>query len=181
MKKKILFVGASFAQVPPIKYAKKMGYYVVACDQNKKSPGFKYCDKSYIISTTNKKKIYELSKKLKINGIITYVSDTASPAVSYVAKKLNLKGLPIKAVNTLVYKNLFRKFLKKNNFNYPEFKIFRSKEKINNFIDKIGYPFFIKPIDSSGSKGVTKVVKKIFIKKAISEALNYSKKKKVYH
>ena len=178
MKKKILFVGASFAQVPPIKYAKKMGYYVVACDQNKKSPGFKYCDESYIISTTNKKKIYELSKKLKINGIITYVSDTASPAVSYVAKKLNLKGLPIKAVNTLVYKNLFRKFLKKNNFNYPEFKIFRSKEKINNFIDKIGYPFFIKPIDSSGSKGVTKVVKKIFIKKAISEALNYSKKKK---
>ena len=29
MKKKILFVGASFAQVPPIKYAKKMGYYVL--------------------------------------------------------------------------------------------------------------------------------------------------------
>jgi biotin carboxylase len=178
MKKKILFVGASFAQVPPIKYAKKMGYYVISCDQNKKSPGFKYCDESYVVSTTNKKKILEISKKLKINGIVTYVSDTASPTVSYVSKKLNLKGLPIKAVNTLVYKNLFRKFLKNNNFNYPDFKIFKSKEKIDNFIDKIGYPFFIKPIDSSGSKGVTKVVQKIFIKKAISEALNYSRKKR---
>ena len=57
MKKKILFVGASFAQVPPIKYAKKMGYYVISCDQKKNSPGFKYSDKSYVVSTTNKKKI----------------------------------------------------------------------------------------------------------------------------
>ena len=57
MKKKILFVGASSVQVPPIKYAKKMGYYVISCDQNKKSLGFKYCDESYVVSTTNKKKI----------------------------------------------------------------------------------------------------------------------------
>ena len=178
MKKKILFVGASFAQVPPIKYAKKMGYYVISCDQKKNSPGFKYSDKSYVVSTTNKKKNLEISKQLKINGIVTYVSDTASPAVSYVSKKLKLKGLPIKTVNTLIYKNLFRKFLKNNNFNYPEFKTFRSNEEINNFIDKIGYPFFIKPIDSSGSKGVTKVRNKNLIKKAISEALSYSKKKK---
>ena len=173
MKKKILFVGASFAQVPPIKYAKKMGYYVISCDQKKNSPGFKYSDKSYVVSTTNKKKILEISKQLKINGIVTYVSDTASPAVSYVSKKLKLKGLPIKTVNTLIYKNLFRKFLKNNNFNYPEFKTFRSNEEINNFIDKIGYPFFIKPIDSSGSKGVTKVRNKNLIKKAISEELSY--------
>ena len=62
MKKKILFLGASFAQVPPIKYAKKMGYYVIACDQNKKSPGFKYCHESYIISTTNKKKYMKYPK-----------------------------------------------------------------------------------------------------------------------
>ena len=155
-----------------------MGYYVISCDQNKNSPGFMYCDKSYAVSTTDKKKILKISKKLKIDGITTYVSDAASPVVSYVSKKLNLKGLPIKAVNTLIYKNLFRKFLKKNNFNYPEFKIFKPKEKINNFINKIGYPFFIKPIDSSGSKGITKVIKKKLIKKAISEALSYSKKKK---
>ena len=178
MKKKILFLGASYAQVPPIKYAKKMGHHVICCDQKKKSPGFKFCDQSYIISTTEKKKILEISKKLKINGIVSYVSDAASPTVSYVSKKLKLEGLPMKAVTTLVNKNLFRKFLKKNNFNYPEFKTFRNVEKINNFIDKIGYPFFIKPIDSSGSKGVTRVEKKNHIKKAVLEALSFSRKKK---
>ena len=54
-----------------------------------------------------------MSKKLKIDGIVTYVSDAASPTVSYVSKKLNLNGLPIKTVDTLVNKDLFRKFLKK--------------------------------------------------------------------
>ena len=177
-KKKILFVGASAAQVPPIKYAKEQGHYVIACDKNKNSEGFKYCDESHTISTTDKKKIFEISKKSQIDGIVTYVSDTASPTVSYVAKKLNLRGLPIKAVNTLVYKNLFRKFLKKNNFNYPKFKVFDSKKNVEKFIDKVGFPLIIKPIDSSGSKGVTKVRKKNLVNKAISEALNYSKKKK---
>ena len=177
MKKKILFLGASFAQVPPIKYAKKMGYHLISCDKNKNSPGFKYCDESYQISTINKHKIFDLSKKLKINGIVAYVSDAASPTASYVSKKLNLVGFPTNAVDILVNKNLFRKFLKKNGFNYPEFKVFRNKKNIDKFIKKIGYPFFVKPIDSSGSKGVTKIKKKNFLKKAISDALSYSRKK----
>ena len=178
MKKKILFLGASHSQIPPIKYAKKMGHHVICCDKNKKSPGFNFCDQSYVVSTTKKREILEISKKLKINGIVSYVSDAASPTASYVSKKLKLEGLPMKAVTTLVNKNLFRKFLKKNNFNYPEFKTFGSIKKIKNFIDKIGYPFIIKPIDSSGSKGVTKIEKKDHIKKAVLEALSYSRKKK---
>ena len=40
-KKKIMFLGASEAQIPPIKYAKKEGYYVISCDRKKDSPGFK--------------------------------------------------------------------------------------------------------------------------------------------
>lgn len=178
MKKKILFLGASHAQIPPILYAKQQGHYVISCDQNIKSPGFKYCDKSYTVSTIDKKKILEISKKQKINGIVSYVSDAASPTASYVSKKLNLNGFPIKAVNTLVNKNLFRKFLKKNKFNCPQFKTFSNDKKINKYVKKIGYPFFIKPIDSSGSKGVTKVMRKTLIKKAVIEALNYSRKKK---
>ena len=49
MKKKILFLGASNAQVPAIKYAKRIGLHVISCDQNKKSPGFKYSNENYII------------------------------------------------------------------------------------------------------------------------------------
>ena len=179
MKKKILFLGASHAQIPAIKYAKKIGLYVISCDQNKYSPGFKYSDENYRVSTTDIKKVLKISRKLKINGIVSYVSDISAPTAAYVSEKMNLAGNPFKAVNTLVDKELFRNFLKKNNFNYPKFRVFKNKRNLNSFIKKIKLPVFIKPIDSSGSKGVTKVKTYGQINNAIKIALKFSKKKKI--
>ncbi len=179
MKKKILFLGASQAQIPAIKYAKKIGLYVISCDQNKNSPGFKYSDENYRVSTTNKTKILKISQKLKINGIVSYVSDISAPTAAYVSEKMHLTGNSVKAVNTLVNKELFRNFLKKNKFNYPKFRVFKNKKNLNSFITKIKLPVFIKPIDSSGSKGVTKVKTYGQINNAIKTALKFSKKKKI--
>ncbi len=179
MKKKILFLGASHAQVPAIKYAKEKGFYVIACDQKKDSPGFKFSDEIYKISTINKTKILKISKKLKINGIVSYVSDISAPTAAFVSQKMGLIGNSTKAVNTLVDKELFRNFLKKNKFNYPEFKVFKNKKKLELFIKKTKLPVFIKPIDSSGSKGVTKVIKYDQIKNAMKSAIKYSNKKKI--
>ena len=113
MKKKILFLGASHAQIPAIKYAKKIGLYVISCDQNKYSPGFKYSDENYRVSTTDIKKVLKISRKLKINGIVSYVSDISAPTAAFVSEKMHLTGNSVKAVNTLVNKELFRNFLKK--------------------------------------------------------------------
>ncbi len=159
-------------------YAKKIGLHVITCDQNKNSPGFLFSDENYNISTVDKKKILKLSKKLKIDGIVSYVSDISAPTASYVSQKMHLVGNPIKAVNTLVNKRLFRNFLKLNRFNYPKFRVFENKKKLDIFIKKIKFPFFIKPTDSSGSKGVTKVKNYNEINFAIKLALKFSREKK---
>lgn len=39
MTKKILFLGAAPSQIPPIKYAKSQGYYVITCDYLPENPG----------------------------------------------------------------------------------------------------------------------------------------------
>ncbi len=179
MKKKILFLGASHAQLPAIKYAKQKGFYVIACDKKKNSPGFKFSDESYIISTTDKSKILKISKKLKINGIISYVSDISAPTAAFVSQKMGLVGNSPRAVNTLVDKELFRNFQKRNKFNHPKFKVFKNKKKLEQFIKQIKLPVFIKPIDSSGSKGVTKVKKYDQIKDAVKSAMKFSSKKKI--
>ena len=161
------------------KIRKKNGLICNQCDQNKNSPGFKYSDENYRVSTTNKKKILKISQKLKINGIVSYVSDISAPTAAYVSEKMHLTGNSVKAVNTLVNKELFRNFLKKNKFNYPKFRVFKNKKNLNSFITKIKLPVFIKPIDSSGSKGVTKVKTYGQINNAIKTALKFSKKKKI--
>lgn len=57
----------------------------------------------------------------------------------------------------LAYKDKFRKFLKDNGFNCPKAKCFSSIESANKGINIFSFPVIVKPIDSSGSKGVSKV------------------------
>ena len=40
-KKRILFLGGSYAQIPIIKEAKKKGWYIITCDYLPDNPGHK--------------------------------------------------------------------------------------------------------------------------------------------
>ena len=77
--KKILFLGASTQQIPPINYALKQGYYVITCDYFPNNPGHKLAHESHSVSTTDKEAVLVLARRLKIDGIVAYASDPAAP------------------------------------------------------------------------------------------------------
>lgn len=180
MKKKILFLGGAKHQIAPLIYSKEKGYCVVICDIIAECPGKKYSDKFYNISISNKQKILEISKKEKINGIISYASEVGSTTQAFVANKLGLPSNSLKSVQTLAYKNKFRKFLEKNGFFYPKNKVFSDYTKCNDFIKKsVGLPIILKPVDASGSKGISKIENLKDLKKNFQYAKKYSKQKKI--
>lgn len=179
MTKKILFLGAAPPQLPPIKYAKSQNYYVITCDYLPSNPGHQLADESYNISTTDKNKVLELAKKLKIDAIVAYASDPAAPTASYVAEKMGLVGNPCQSVLTLARKDLFREFLKKHNFNVPKSESFYELQEAKEWLQQIGLPAFIKPVDSSGSKGVTEITEFDELEVAFEYALSFSREKKV--
>lgn len=179
MQKKILFLGGSLFQIPPIKYAKEQGHYVITCDYLPDNPGHKFADEFHNVSTTDKDAILKLAKELKVDGIVAYASDPAAPTQAYVANKLGLPSNPYESVEILARKDLFRDFLKKHNFLVPKSNSFYRLEDAKNWIDELTFPIIVKPVDSSGSKGVTKVVKKEDIKKAFEYALIFSREKKI--
>ena len=116
MTKKILFLGAAPSQIPPIKYAKSQGYYVITCDYLPENPGHELADEYHNVSTTDKDAVLELAKKLEIDGIVAYASDPAAPTAAYVAEKMGLPGNPYDSVLILARKDLFRAFLKDNGY-----------------------------------------------------------------
>lgn len=179
MAKKILFLGAAPSQIPPIKYAKEQGYYVITCDYLPDNPGHKLADESYNVSTTDKEAVLELAKQLNIDGIVAYASDPAAPTQAYVAEKLGLPGNPYQSVLTLARKDLFRQFLKENGFNVPKSASFYNFESARKWAEKLKFPLFIKPVDSSGSKGVTEINSIECLNDAFHYALKYSREKKV--
>ncbi len=152
IKKKILFLGGAFSQIPAIKYAKEKGYYVITVDYLPNNPGHEISDEYHNVSTTDSYKIFKLAKRLKIDAISAYASDPAALTAAYVSEELNLIGSPCKSVEILSNKNLFRKFLLNNNFNTPWF--IDGINLINIENKYLGQKAIIKPNDSSGSKGV---------------------------
>ena len=173
--KKILVLGGNLFQLPAIKYAKKRGYYVITCDYLPDNPGHKYADEYHNISTTDKEAVLKLAKELSIDGILCFCSDPAAPTDAYVTDKMGITGNPYEKIKILAEKHYWRKFLSENNFCVPKAKAYTLFEEID--LDFWNYPVMVKPVDSSGSKGITKVYDKDKVYSAFNYALSYSRNK----
>lgn len=178
--KKILLLGGSIQQIPAIEYANGQNYYTIVCDYLPNNPGQHFAKKYYCISTTDKEAILEIAIKEKIDGIVAYASDPAAPVAAYVAEKLKLPTNPYLSVEVLAFKDKFRKYLRDNRFNSPKSESFYSFEDALGKLDQFKFPLMVKPIDSSGSKGVSKIQNKSEFEKAFNLAINNSRIKKLF-
>lgn len=174
-EKRILMLGGSPFQIPCIKYAKEQGYYVITCDYCPDNPGHQYADEYVNISTTDLEAVLRLAKEKNIDGILAYASDPAAPTAAYVAEKLNLSGNSFTSVKILSEKDLYRKFQHKNNFEAPKYGSFYSWNDFLKYADDFTFPVIVKPVDSSGSKGVTKVTDPNKMPDAITYAMKFTR------
>lgn len=168
--KKLLLLGGLKYLIPVIKKAKKLGYYVITCDYLPDNIAHQYSDEYHNISIIDKEKVLALAKKLEINGIMSFAVDPGVLTAAFVSEKLGLNSAgPYKSIEILQNKSKFRNFLKDNGFNVPKSKSYSDINKaINEFNFKL--PVIVKPVDSAGSKGVSKVSNIDDLKNAITFA-----------
>lgn len=170
--KRVLILGASMLQVPAIKKAKELGYYVGVIDYNNQAPGIKYADKYFNISTNDIEKVVEIAKEFKAEGILTLATDMPVRSVAAACKELGLLGItPETAIKATDKGEMMRAF-KANSVAHPWFYILSSKDELLLLENELIYPCIFKPTDSSGSRGVILVNNK----DEIHEAYKYSKK-----
>lgn len=171
-------LGGSLYQVYAIKEAVRLGYHVITCDYLPSNPGHKYAHEYYNVSTTDKNAVLELAERLQVDGIVAYASDPAAPTAAYVCEKLGLPTSPYASVEILSKKDLFRKYLREHGFNTPRAKGYTCYEDALADIDSFRLPVMVKPVDSSGSKGINKLTDKSQLKDFVEDALNYSRDKR---
>lgn len=164
-------------QLSAIKYAKSQNHHTICADYLKDSPGHNVANESYLVSSTDNEAVLNLAKKNKVDAVIAYASDPAAPTASYVSEKLGLIGNPYNSVLTLSRKDRFRKFLKDNKFKTPKFLVSDDLDLLQAHYSN--QKMVIKPVDSSGSKGVTVIENKQDIQKAFEDAMLYSRAGKV--
>lgn len=177
--KRILFLGASPTQIPAIRYALEQGYYVLTTDYLPNNPGHELAHESYNVSTTDFDKVLELASSLSLDGVVAYASEPAAPTSAYVSENLGLPGNSFETVSILTSKDRYRTFLETHGFACPRHRSFGSLMEARSTMAEFQLPVVVKPIDSSGSKGVTVLSDWRKLESAFSHALSFSCSKRV--
>lgn len=156
--KKLMILGGDNKSIPVIVAAKKRGYYTILCDYNNNLESIKMVDKFYCVSVFDKKKLYEIAKEEEVKGIVSYSSDKIALIACEIANLVGVTKNPVNSIETLIRKDKFRQFLKDNDFNVPHCEYFNELNiDVINKIKKMSFPLMVKPVDSAGSTGVTKI------------------------
>lgn len=173
--KKILLLGGSRYLLPVIKSAHELGLYVITCDYLLDNIAHKYSDEYVNVSIIDKEAVLEAAKKLEIDGIMSFATDPGVVTAAYVAEKLGPPyGGSYESVSILQDKGRFRRFLTEHNFNVPHAKSYEKLEDALCDTDFFTWPVIVKPVDSAGSKGVTRVDDTNELRRAIEYALEFS-------
>ena len=174
-QKKIMLLGGLRYLLPVIEAAHKLGYYVITCDYLPDNIAHKYSDEYVNVSIIDKEAVLAVAREKQIDGIMSFAVDPGVVTAAYVQDRMGLPAFgPYESVCILQNKDRFRDFLAKHGFNVPQAKGFSSVEEAMS--EKYWYPWpvIVKPTDSAGSKGVTRVDRLEDLEAALQTAFDHS-------
>ena len=173
--KKLMLLGGIRYLLPVIEAAHRHGYYVITVDYVPENIAHQYSDEFHNVSILDKDAVLQLAQELNIDGILSFGVDPGVVTAAYVAEQMGLSfQCSYESACILQDKSRFRQFLKDNDFNVPNAKGYSSKEEALADTAYYNWPIIVKPVDSAGSKGVTRVDELGQLSSAIDYALSES-------
>jgi biotin carboxylase len=180
VKKKVLNLGGAYSQIPMIQYAAKLGYEIITLDYLPDNPGHKYSHSYINCSTTDMDQVLANVQNANISAVLAYASDPSALTAAYVAQKLFLKGPSFSAVKILSEKDAFRSFQMSQGFSHPKFVSSNNLEALKKqILLNLTLPYYLKPVDAAGSRGVHKITHIHQLDEAFFDALSHSRVKRV--
>ncbi len=172
-QKKLMILGGSRYALPVIEAAHRLGLYVITCDYLPDNYAHRFSDEYCNVSIIDQEATLEAARRLEIDGIVSFACDPGVVTAAYVAEKMGLPNVgPYESVCILQNKGRFRRFLAENGFTVPTACQYVQGDTVDPSL--FHWPVIVKPTDSAGSKGVTKVERPEDLPAAIRHALDFS-------
>ena len=156
MSKKILIVGAGEAQLNLLHEAKELGYEIIGCDLRHGTEAERISDKFFHVNYMDKEAVLKIAKDENVDGVISN-SEPAMITVNYVATCLGLPGNTVESTEILMSKSKFRDLQKKVGVFFPVHIVVDTEDEAVEKAKALKYPIIIKPVQSSGSRGTTRI------------------------
>ena len=173
--KKLMILGGTRYAIPVIHAAHELGLYVITADYLPDNIAHKYSDEYCNVSIIDKEAILAEAQRLRIDGIMSFACDPGVATAAFVAERMGLPSVgSYEAVSLLQNKGRFRQFLTENGFNVPTARSYQDADAAFADAGLFHWPVIVKPTDSAGSKGVSRVDVPEALPAAIHQALNFS-------
>lgn len=173
--KKLLILGGSTNQQRLVEAANNAGIYTIVCNYKEDCAARSACCQFYLQDYRNKEQILAIAEKEKIDGVISN-SEAAMPIVAFVAERLNLPGNSVDGIGQLTSKTRFRELQRQCGIYAPRNFECDDWEELLKGINSLTFPVIVKPCESSGTRGTTRVdrLDTDILKKAFEECRHYS-------
>ena len=173
--KKLMILGGMRYALPVIKAAHELGLYVITADYLPDNIAHQYSDEYCNVSIIDREATLAAARKRQIDGIMSFACDPGVVTAAYVAEQMGLPSCgPYESVCILQNKGHFRSFLRENGFRVPEAKSYTCAADALQDAGRFHWPVIVKPTDSAGSKGVSRVDDPAKLEEAIQYALAFS-------
>lgn len=177
--KKVMIMGAGIYQVPLIKEAKKQGIRTIVVSRAGNYPGFALADQSYALDTKDEEAVLKAALAEKIDGICTAGTDVAVRTIGRVCREMNLCGIPYEAAARVTDKYRMKEAFAAGNVSAARSCRADSEEQALELFERMmrdgAQAVMIKAVDSSGSRGVTRVTTRAQARSAYAQALAVSR------
>ena len=178
--KKLLIPNGSFHDIPLIKTAKELGYYVITSGAAPDGKGHGYADEYVYGDFSDVELMLKIAKEKKIDAVCSNCNDFGYLSACYIAEKMGLGGHE-SYENALIlhHKDKFKKFAKANKMYSPIADDFCDAFSAYEYAETADYPIIIKPTDLGAGQGIHRADSITEAKKYIDEAFAKSKAKNI--
>lgn len=152
--KKVLIIGASILQLPAIRKAKELGYYVGVADYNPNAIGIVEADEYFNVSTIDVDGVVKVAQKFRPDGIMTLATDMPMRAVARACEVCGLPGISFDTSIKATDKGEMIKAFEAAEVEHPWYYIVQERSYLEKMIKELSYPCIMKPTDNAGSRGV---------------------------
>lgn len=155
----LIVVTGSRWQKHSILEAKKNGFKIFTIDADPNAPAFKISDAFLCVDILNIDKISKELDKLGIvpAGVSSFTSEAGMISAAIIRERYKLSGNSIDVCRNFTNKALQRKIWDVQGVPGPRWVVIETYEDFKSAIQSLGYPCISKPVDSAGSRGITKL------------------------
>ena len=172
MPQKLLLLGGSHAEIPLIKAAQELGWFVITTGNNRDGLGHPYANKTVFADFSNKEEMLALAKAENVQAVCSGCNDFSLLSTAYVCEKLGLSGHDSFATSLEIHhKDKYRALATRLEIPTPKAITVSVKQNCNfngnsnddnngDFADfekaiaNLSFPIIVKPVDLTGGKGI---------------------------